>query len=215
MNKIQVHPQIEEIKKIWEQHKNQFSVRHIFKTYLKDYFQVPEDGKTKGNPEFMRFISMVRDWRKQEERIQAKLTAENLSDEEIEAIAETNAKELTVLLQDIITAYRKNPERFKQLSFSDISKLYQIIEKIQHDQARLELQKKKLKSDENERYRLQRFERRTTAEIVESWNLMKKSFEREIERRIEAGLEREFYFDQSGNLILEEPKKLNEPKKAS
>ena len=135
------------VRAIWDKYKGELSPKQIFFTHLKDYFVVPEDGVIFKNKEFFSFVSLVRDWKKEDRKYIARVTAENLSDEEIEKIGENNAKELVVLLQNTISQYQKKPEQFKQLSFGDISKLYQIIKQIQGASERLELQKSKLKLD--------------------------------------------------------------------
>lgn len=134
-----------EIRKIWEQYKGQYAAGYIFKTYLKDFFNIDEKASLSGNVEFMKFVALIRLWKLEERRIQRKVGAENLTEEEMEKISDTNAKELTLLLQNTIADYKRAPEKFKQLAIGDISKLYQIIEKIQNDREKVEIQKNKLK----------------------------------------------------------------------
>jgi len=133
------------VREIWDKYKGEFSPKYIFLTYLKDLFIVPEDGNIRNNKEWFVFVKFIGLWKKEERNYIAKVSAENLSEEEIEKISETNAKELVVLLQNTIQRYQKKPEEFKKLSFGDISKLYQIIKQIQGAGERLELQRSKLK----------------------------------------------------------------------
>lgn len=136
---------INSIREVWDKYKGEYSPKYIFLTYLKDYFDVPQDGVIFKNKEWFRFSRLIGSFKKEEINYTKRITAANLSDEEIEEINETNAKELVVLLQNTITQYQKKPETFKKLSFGDISKLYQIIKQIQGASERLELQRNKLK----------------------------------------------------------------------
>ena len=133
-------------REIWDKYKGEYSPKYIFLNYMKDFFDVQgEGGKLVTNTSWINFVSWLRIWKGEDQSYVAKVSAANLSDEEVEKINETNAKELVVLLQNTIAQYQKKPETFKKLSFGDISKLYQIIKQIQGASERLELQRNKLK----------------------------------------------------------------------
>jgi len=134
-------------REIWDKYKGEFSPKYIFLNYMKDFFNVPADGIFVKNKDWIHFVKWIKVWKLQDDSYVAKVTAANLSDDEVQKINETNAKELVVLLQNMIAQYQKKPETFKKLSFGDISKLYQIIKQIESVGERLELQKSKLKLD--------------------------------------------------------------------
>ena len=133
-------------REIWDKYKGEYSPKYIFLNYMKDFFDVQgEGGKLVTNTSWINFIRWLRVWKNEDSSYVAKVSAANLSDEEVDEINDTNAKELVVLLQNTIAQYQKKPETFKKLSFGDISKLYQIIKQIQGASERLELQRNKLK----------------------------------------------------------------------
>lgn len=172
------------IRKIWEQYKGQYKLTYIFFNYLRDYFIIPEDisnFRQKGNPEFVRFMTMTRDWIKEEKRYVRKATAANLSEEEIEKIHENNTKEFVLLLQDTLDRYRKSPDDFRQLSFGDITKLYQIIEKVNGDRERLEIQRNKLKLDAVKMFLP--YQRLSLGDLLRKKDLILESLDRQIKIR--------------------------------
>ena len=133
-------------REVWDKYKGEYSPKYIFLNYMRDYFDVQgEGGKLVTNTGWINFVKWIRTWKGEDSSYIAKVSAANLSDEEVEKINDTNAKELVVLLQNTIAQYQKKPETFKKLGFGDISKLYQIIKQIQGASERLELQRNKLK----------------------------------------------------------------------
>jgi len=165
------------VREIWDKYKGELSPKQIFLQHLKDYFDVPEpeNFEINGKP-FFNFARLVRCWKLEDENYVSKISAENLSVEEVEEINENNAKRLVVLLQNTITKYEKKPEQFNKLSFGDISKLYQIIQQINNATERIEIQRNKLKLDTAKTFLP--YTRMSDSQLARSEELILKSIKR-------------------------------------
>jgi len=166
-----------EIKKIWLEHRDKMSNIEIFKNYLGEYFDVSAKAPNGKTPkEFIFFVTMVREWKKEESIERVNRESESLTDEEILEIQNQNRKRTILMLRETLNKYESNPNFLSKLTVREISMLYRIVQSAEEAMKRTEIAKGKLKLDAARTFLLP-YQRMSVEELLKLKEVLNASIE--------------------------------------
>lgn len=118
MNKIQVHPKIEEIRKNWLENKDKLSTHAIWKMFVERYFK-PSD--------MFIFYKTVQKW----EREEIEKMIQGMPYNDITNFKKENRRMVIVLLNRSLKKSIKSSKLIETPEINKLLKLYNIIEKME------------------------------------------------------------------------------------
>lgn len=119
-NKIQIHPQVEEIKKIWLENRKKLSTYAIWEGLIKERFNFKQS-------DMYIFYRTVQQWEREELRKEI----EEMSYYQVKKIQKQNRRMIDILLNRTLEKNLESPKSTKSSEFNKILKLYNLIERIE------------------------------------------------------------------------------------
>lgn len=168
MNKIETHPKVKELKKVWAENREKMSTHAIWREFVEKYFK-PTD--------MFIFYKTVSKWEKEVD----KEKAEKMTPEEVEKLNEENRKIAILTLNRILKNYQRNPRAYKNINIKEISRLYAIIRSAEEASRRTEIAAHKEKRETVRT--LLPYQRMSIEELLELKDRVIASFDRIVEHR--------------------------------
>ena len=136
----------DELKEIWLEHKDDFSLRDIFDEYMTDYFETAGTDDFK-SVEWMTVVSLTAKWTRELRSEKKKERAKEIKGQSTDEIQEGNRIKMIHILRKTLDAYEDNPKKLKNISLSDVKGLYKIIQNLEEIKKKTDIERGRLKLD--------------------------------------------------------------------